>query len=235
MLATQETTSTTSTSTSTAMPQKDVTSTSSSPSWDTTRLTAVKVAEKHLPDPKRVVYVALDGSKHATNALNWAIDNVYKHGEDHLVLLTICVLDLDISDVLQETFDKLFGAEDTAGRSWTERAAMEQGLKVLKDAEAHLLDRKLRSDTTATPSYELVAIASDDPEGSIIQHVRQKDDVATKRVEQRPEWQPGESVLVVGSRGLGMLNRLLMGSVSDYLVRYSPVPVVVVRDSTRSE
>jgi len=35
--------------------------------------------------------------------------------------------------------------------------------------------------------------------------------------------------LVVGNRGLGALERTSVGSVSDYVVRYSSVPVVVVK------
>jgi nucleotide-binding universal stress UspA family protein len=35
--------------------------------------------------------------------------------------------------------------------------------------------------------------------------------------------------LVVGSRGLGTMERLMLGSVSDYVVHHSPVPVIVVR------
>lgn len=40
----------------------------------------------------------------------------------------------------------------------------------------------------------------------------------------------GASVLVVGSRGHGALKRVLLGSVSDHLVRHAPCPVLVVRD-----
>jgi len=40
----------------------------------------------------------------------------------------------------------------------------------------------------------------------------------------------GVDVLVVGSRGLGPLTRLLMGSVSSYLVSNAPCPVLVVKE-----
>ncbi len=36
-------------------------------------------------------------------------------------------------------------------------------------------------------------------------------------------------ILVVGSRGLGSLERLVLGSVSDYVVHHAPCPVLVVR------
>ena len=39
----------------------------------------------------------------------------------------------------------------------------------------------------------------------------------------------GADVIVTGSRGLGKWRRTFMGSVSDYVVHHSPVPVLVVR------
>jgi nucleotide-binding universal stress UspA family protein len=39
----------------------------------------------------------------------------------------------------------------------------------------------------------------------------------------------GASITVVGSHGRGSLGRLLLGSVSDHLVKHSPCPVVVIR------
>jgi len=37
-------------------------------------------------------------------------------------------------------------------------------------------------------------------------------------------------VIVVGSRGMGVVKRAFIGSVSDHLVRHAPCPVLVVRD-----
>ncbi|NJK59218.1 MAG: universal stress protein [Oscillatoriales cyanobacterium SM2_1_8] len=36
-------------------------------------------------------------------------------------------------------------------------------------------------------------------------------------------------ILAIGSRGLGSAERLLLGSVSDYVVHHAPCPVLVVR------
>jgi len=36
-------------------------------------------------------------------------------------------------------------------------------------------------------------------------------------------------VLVIGSRGLGSVERLMLGSISDYVVHHAPCPVLVVR------
>jgi nucleotide-binding universal stress UspA family protein len=35
--------------------------------------------------------------------------------------------------------------------------------------------------------------------------------------------------IVMGSRGLGAINRMLMGSISDYVVRHAHCPVYVLR------
>jgi nucleotide-binding universal stress UspA family protein len=39
----------------------------------------------------------------------------------------------------------------------------------------------------------------------------------------------GADVIVVGSHGRGWLKRVLIGSISEYVVHHSPVPVLVVR------
>jgi len=42
----------------------------------------------------------------------------------------------------------------------------------------------------------------------------------------------GASAVILGSRGRGGLKRAFLGSVSDYVVRNAPCPVVVSRGST---
>jgi nucleotide-binding universal stress UspA family protein len=41
------------------------------------------------------------------------------------------------------------------------------------------------------------------------------------------------AAIVIGSRGLGAIKRAFLGSVSDYVVRNAPCPVIVVRSSDR--
>ncbi|KYR01984.1 hypothetical protein DLAC_00778 [Tieghemostelium lacteum] len=38
-------------------------------------------------------------------------------------------------------------------------------------------------------------------------------------------------MIIVGSRGLGMIKKLMLGSVSEYLVQHSPIPVYVAKSS----
>ena len=42
----------------------------------------------------------------------------------------------------------------------------------------------------------------------------------------------GADVVVVGSHGKGFLSRVLLGSVSEYVTRHAPCPVLVVRAAT---
>ncbi len=43
--------------------------------------------------------------------------------------------------------------------------------------------------------------------------------------------QEGFDAIVVGSHGKGRLKRLVLGSVSEHVMRHAPCPVLVVRDS----
>ena len=49
-------------------------------------------------------------------------------------------------------------------------------------------------------------------------------------VEEAQKW--GADLIVVGSHGYGFFKRMLLGSVSDAVVRYAPCSVLVVRKST---
>jgi nucleotide-binding universal stress UspA family protein len=42
---------------------------------------------------------------------------------------------------------------------------------------------------------------------------------------------PAPDLLVVGSRGLGAVRRLLLGTVSEKVLQHAPCPVVIVKES----
>ncbi|GAB1604602.1 uncharacterized protein LOC115222663 [Argonauta hians] len=43
----------------------------------------------------------------------------------------------------------------------------------------------------------------------------------------------GATILILGSRGIGKVQRAILGSVSDYCVHHSPVPVLVCRNKDK--
>ena len=43
------------------------------------------------------------------------------------------------------------------------------------------------------------------------------------------------TLLILGSRGIGKVQRAIMGSVSDYCVHHSPVPVLVCRNKNKNK
>ncbi|KAJ3101875.1 hypothetical protein HDU97_000988 [Phlyctochytrium planicorne] len=175
----------------------------SDPSWVTSKRSAVKLSDPWNPTPTRYIYAAVDGSKHANLALEWTLTNVFRPNDDHLILVAVGVPELDVEDVLKESIDKLFGVDEASGRNAAERFALEEAVTILTKAETVLLQHSLDTakqdqswSPSSIPSYELVAIASDDPESAIVGHVERKDE-ASLRTCSRPEVVPLENCVLV--------------------------------------
>ncbi|KAJ3417267.1 hypothetical protein HDV05_005723 [Chytridiales sp. JEL 0842] len=200
---------------------------------------------------KRVVVFALDGSTNALHALKWGLSTLKPptpnaaQSTDHLILLSCGLIDSDVADVLQNVIDSLLSpilAKTDKLSTAKERIALQQSLNVLLDAESCLKStlfppkKKVEGDSenvkleplkrTLPLSYELVGLASEDPQSAIVQFVN--------NYSKTPEAN-GNSVdlLVMGSRGLGKVQRMLLGSTSDYCLTHVNCPTAVIPETTK--
>jgi len=119
--------------------------------------------------------------------------------QDEVMVLT-CIDEYSALDVLDEEL-VLFAAETVEKANAELR---ENGTRMLTEAAEYLKARGL--------SYSTYLAKGNSREGIVEAAKDNKVDI-----------------VVVGSRGLGALSRLLVGSVSEYVVTHAPCPVLVVR------
>ncbi|GAQ86184.1 universal stress protein family protein [Klebsormidium nitens] len=150
---------------------------------------------------QRHIVIALDSSDHAKYALDWAIENVIRSG-DNVVLLSVAQKDE------YEGQAALWGSKGSPYIPLVE-------FDILK--KYHLLDHaaieKLQKVSKQNNIEVVGQIHYGDPRDKVVEACQQ---VAA-------------DLLVLGSRGLGSVKRVLLGSVSTYVVANAPCPVTVVK------
>ncbi|KAI9028867.1 hypothetical protein CLU79DRAFT_736455 [Phycomyces nitens] len=163
---------------------------------------------------KRRVALAYDGSEDAHKLLDWSIKNIINPSKDHIIVLS----------------------------------AVPHGEKTIP--EPHHDDKKALPMLSTTPTRynEDVKEASDHPE-CMTARERLEDMSARLRTlhiscEEHILWgeakvliprytqQNKVDLLIVGSRGLGAVKSVFLGSVSDRCIHECPCPVLVVRNAT---
>ncbi|KAJ3086314.1 hypothetical protein HK102_013301 [Quaeritorhiza haematococci] len=187
---------------------------SPSVSTDTTTTTDTTTETTPLPmQSRRKVVFALDGSSHSTHALTWGLQNIVRPEKDHVILMAVGVISTDWQDLVEASMEILGGEDST---TVAEKQAAQQAMAIVQEGESVLTD--YFKDDLKQLSYELAALIGDDPRTEITDFVNdQKVDM-----------------LVMGSRGMGMIKRALLGSVSDYVVHHVECPVMVIRDNKSS-
>ncbi|XP_011412629.2 universal stress protein YxiE isoform X1 [Magallana gigas] len=167
--------------------------------------------------PSRVVAVAIDNSEYAEKAFDWYLEKI-RRNDDVIVLIHI-----------PESYDFSLATVQNNGeeiREWSPLALqkdafdftvpspgvirqlldeLEKNVKFLEDryaekVKAYGIDGKFRTGG-GKPGEAILKIA--------------KEENAT--------------LIVTGTRGLGKIRRTVLGSVSDYVIHHSPVPVLVCR------
>ncbi|KAJ3121066.1 hypothetical protein HK098_004035 [Nowakowskiella sp. JEL0407] len=133
---------------------------------------------------KRIM-VAVDESRFAVEAFDWAVDNLVQNGDE---LLLVHIVTTDSEDVINAMSKKI---------------------------HSFFAERLRQSETAGNNDVTLIVDVrySDSPKDAICQ-------AATER---------NVKTLIIGSRGMGPIKSILLGSVSAYVVKHASVPVIVAR------
>ncbi|KAI9284817.1 hypothetical protein BC943DRAFT_380750 [Umbelopsis sp. AD052] len=152
---------------------------------------------------RRKILIAYDNSEFSQKMFEWSLAQVLRSENDHVILATVL-------DVQESTyFHRNWGADSNAGFRGSARrlsiSESDQATLKLKPLVERLVQRGMTAQIhilKGDPKHEIVRISNE----------------------------IGADMLVIGSRGLGAVKRLTMGSVSDFCVRNAECPVIVVRE-----
>lgn len=148
------------------------------------------------------ILVALDGSKPADKALDFALDLGEKYSANIVLLSVVPLVIVPL------------GTYPTAGVSPIPPVAMDIYSKELRVSHEKVLSEALKKAKKIKPNLK----------------------VSTKLVEGRPSDKIIETakeenfdIVVVGSRGLGGIKKLFLGSISDRVANEAACPVLIVK------
>ncbi|KAE9619513.1 hypothetical protein Lal_00022775 [Lupinus albus] len=165
---------------------------------------------------KMKVMVAIDESEGSFYALQWALDQLFVHmtaSQESSIESVGMVYLVHV----QTTFNE-FGYQagpygtDLESVIYTNSTAMDSIRNAQKERSSAILSRAMQMCKDKQVKAETM-ILNGDPREMICK--------AAEQVH--------VNLLVVGSRGLGMLPRVLIGSVSDYCAHHAKTPVLIVK------
>ncbi|KAJ4790810.1 Adenine nucleotide alpha hydrolases-like superfamily protein [Rhynchospora pubera] len=149
------------------------------------------------------VVVAVDDSENSHYALSWAIDNILANRREDCQLVV-----LHVQHFVETTF-----MYPVAGHAvYAPTLSMDAVRKAHEENSKRVISRAV--DICKSKHVDaLTAVAEGDPKDAICE--------AAEKLH--------ADLLVVGSRGLGMIKRAFLGSVSDYLAHHAKCPVLIVK------
>ncbi|KAJ3368830.1 hypothetical protein GGF31_006118 [Allomyces arbusculus] len=154
----------------------------------------------------RTVLVPVDGSPSSIEAVEWARHHFLRPNDTVVLVHVRSYQNLYLADMGASLLPAVEDLEDAARRD-SHALIRDMGRRLLAPLEG----------TNAPPVTRVRGFAiRGDARADILRKAR---DVHA-------------DAIVVGSRGLGMLKRAVLGSVSDYLSHHAPCPVLVIRPVT---
>lgn len=166
---------------------------------NTGRMSRRNSLDAHL---RRKVLIAYDNSEQSAQMFDWAVTDILRPELDHVVLATVL-------DVQESTFIHTHWLRDkSSGRQGHSRQISTSEYDELKAHLQPLVERLIDKGVTAQ-----IRVL--------------KGDAKSKLVELAEELRI--DLMIVGARGLGLIGRLTMGSVSEYCVRNAECPVLVAK------
>jgi nucleotide-binding universal stress UspA family protein len=172
---------------------------------------------------KRRVAIAYDGSDDARKLFDWSVKNIIRPESDHIILLSA----VHRND--KPSSGGLFNKKDHK-----EPAPKEGDLPMLS--------------TTVTRVEEAMKETENHPQGQTARQRLEDMSASLRKLnissEEHILWGDAKALLprytqahkvdllIVGSRGLGVVKSVILGSVSDTCLKECPCPVLVVRNAT---
>uniref|UniRef100_A0A0B6ZDL9 UspA domain-containing protein n=1 Tax=Arion vulgaris TaxID=1028688 RepID=A0A0B6ZDL9_9EUPU len=150
---------------------------------------------------KRVV-VGIDGSEHSNYACDWFFQHLWSP-EDYIVLLN-CP---DLHDVVKSQWS------GGSSKYVFDRELVDLKLKEGEEQVHHELEKFKDKLLQRGAHGKVRAVSAKSPGDAILKTAEEE----------------GADVIVIGCRGRSTLRRTILGTVSDYIVHHSSVPVVVCR------
>ncbi|EDO43609.1 predicted protein [Nematostella vectensis] len=148
----------------------------------------------------RKVMIAIDSSHHSEEALNFFFNNCYKPGEDFIHVVHVISRPV-LSDLVSARHHDAY------------------------KAMIHEINHKANA-LKENYTSKLKALAQDEDDFDVF--VRGEVDGGVGHTLCREAFDNEISLIVMSRRGVGVLRRTLMGSVSDYVLHHAHVPVMLV-------
>ncbi|KAG9293829.1 hypothetical protein G9A89_019167 [Geosiphon pyriformis] len=152
---------------------------------------------------RRKILMAYDNSEYSKFVFKYALDNILIPNHDHVSLAT--VVDEEQSAFLMTHTSRAQNAENRKRNRRLSFTEHQEAAEILKPLSEELASKGITSNfyiLKGDPKIQLVKLA---------EHSH-------------------ADLFVVGTRGLGLLKRNLIGSVSEYVVRHAECPVFVVKE-----
>ncbi|TNN07000.1 Universal stress protein [Schistosoma japonicum] len=147
---------------------------------------------------KKIVLMPVDGSNHSERAFQWYLDNLRSEDDE---LLFVCVIEPIFATPIIEL---AMASPPITDIMQSMQDNIENGKKMLQKylmkARKHGVVCQGFAHVDAKPGPTLVKVADE------------------HKVD----------IIIMGSRGLGMIRRTLLGSVTNYIMHHSKTPLVVI-------